>query len=90
MEKLHNCGFRYFLRMIYFGKTRFIYTVRTLLHESTSDSWEGLMIFFISKTIRTLSNSLPSDFVDQIILLNSHVTSGEKYAEIVKTLHEKL
>ena len=31
-------GFRYLIWMIYFGKTRFIYTVRTLLLESTTDS----------------------------------------------------
>ena len=73
LKNFHYRGFRYLPRMIYFGKTRFIYTVRTLLLESTADSWEGLMKFLISKTKSTLSNSLPS-----------LVTRGEKYAEIEK------
>ena len=35
MKKFHNWGFRYLLRMIYFGKTRFIYTVRYMYSKNT-------------------------------------------------------
>ena len=35
MKKFHNWGFQYLLRMIYFVKTRFIYTVRYMYSKNT-------------------------------------------------------